>query len=325
MELYTDTRQVPHVGGGNLVAVGKWDGVHLAHQAIIAALVREARRSDGQSVVMGFHPLPMTMLRPDAAPPMLQSLEERAETLAAMGVDVHLAVPFDRAFADLSPEEFVRDVLLRDLKARHVMVGFNFTFGRGGAGTAATLQAICARHDIPVTIFPPVRVNGETVSSTEVRFAVAEGEMAQAAAFLGRPFAVTGEVVQGEQRGRTIGYPTANVSLPERRQLPPIGVYVAKVTVLADASARTGTHVTLRTGESYGAMLNLGMRPTFQGADLRCEAHLFDYHGDLYGRTLKVEFLHRLRGERPFAGIDALKAQLAVDEQAARAYLLHHE
>jgi len=324
MDLVSTCAEVPRRGTGNLVAIGKWDGVHLAHQSVISALVAEAREVGGQSVVMGFHPLPMVVLRPNAAPPLLQTLEERAETLAMFGVDVHLALPFDRAFADMAPEAFVRDVLVGQLQARRVMVGFNFTFGRGGRGTAETLKHLCEQYGVPVEVFDPVRTDGENVSSTEVRFSVAGGDMERATALLGRPFSIIGMVVGGDKRGRTIGFPTANLNLAERRQLPAGGVYVARVTVLGGQGSCSGPlpcQVVPRTGTAYGGMLNLGRRPTFQGTSLRCEVHLFDFSGDLYGRELRVDFLQRLRGEQAFAGIEELKAQLAHDEAAARAFL----
>lgn len=327
MELYAVARDVPRRGTGNLVAIGKWDGVHLGHQAIITQLVDEARRTGGQSVVMGFHPHPMAVLRPDQAPAMLQTLEERAEVLAAMGVDIHLAMPFSPTFAGMTPEEFVRDVLVGDLGARLVIVGFNFTFGRGGRGTADTLRQLCASYGIPVEVMAPVREDGESVSSSEVRLYVAAGQMERAAGLLGRPFSVTGVVVGGDKRGRTIGFPTANVHLAPGRQLPTTGVYVAEVTVLDGPSGCAGPvpcAVTPRSGATYGAMLNLGWRPTFQGRDLRCEAHLFDFSGDLYGKEVRVSFLHRLRGEVAFTGIEGLKAQLAQDEAAAREYLVSY-
>lgn len=327
MELYAVARDVPRRGTGNLVAIGKWDGVHLAHQAILSALVAEAREAGGQSVVVGFHPLPMAVLRPDEAPLNLQTLEERAEVMAGVGVDAHLAIPFDRGLAGMTPEEFVKEVLVDGLQARRVMVGFNHTFGRGGKGTAQTLKQICAGYGIPVEIFDPVRIDGETVSSTEVRFYVAEGQMERAAAFLGRPFSISGIVVGGDKRGRQIGYPTANLHLPQRRQLPGNGVYVARATILEQPSPTVPLPCTIRprTGPVFGAMLNLGMRPTFQGQELRCEVHLLDFAGDLYGKELRVEFLHRLRGEKAFGGLEALKAQLASDEHATREHLRQHD
>lgn len=324
MDLLTSATAIPRQGTGNLVAIGKWDGVHLAHQAVIAALVAEARQSGGQAVVMGFHPLPMAVLRPDSAPLMLQTLPERAEVLAAMGVDIHLAMPFSETFSAMSPEEFVSDVLVAQLQAKKVMVGFNHTFGRGGKGTAETLSRLCAVHGIPVRVFEPVRIDGENVSSSEIRLYVAAGEMQRAARLLGRPYSLTGLVVEGDKRGRQIGYPTANVALAAARQLPLHGVYAARVTLFEEPSVCNGAtpcHVVPRSGARYDAMLNLGHRPTFAGTELRCEAHLFDFSGDLYGSEVQVEFVQRLRGEQNFTGIDHLKAQLKADEADARACL----
>ncbi|HYF95508.1 MAG TPA: bifunctional riboflavin kinase/FAD synthetase [Symbiobacteriaceae bacterium] len=328
MELYSSAGAIPQRGTGNLVAIGKWDGVHLGHQAIISQLVEEARQAGGQSVVMGFHPHPMAVLRPDAAPAMIQTLDERAESLAAMGVDVHLAIPFNHEFANMSPEEFVCTVLLRDLKARKVIVGFNFTFGRGGLGTAEMLKSLCMPHNLQVEVMAPVREDGESVSSTEVRLYVAAGNMERVAGLLGRPFSLTGVVEHGDQRGRTLGYPTANMRLAPGRQLPAPGVYVCQVTVLSEPSpcgeGERPCTVSPRSGPRFGGMLNLGWRPTFQGKDLRCEAHLLDFQGDLYGRELRVDFLRRLRGEQSFQGTEALVRQLKADEAAAREFLAHH-
>lgn len=326
MELVARIEDVPVRGNGNLVAIGKWDGVHVGHQAIIKELVAEARRTGGQAVVLGFHPLPMAVLRPDQAPPFLQTLEERAEVLAGLGVDLYLALPFNQDLAEMEPEAFVQQVLLEQLQARQVMVGFNNTFGRGGKGTVQTLTQLLGAQGVPVRVFPPVRLDGETVSSTEVRLAVSTGEVERAARLLGRPFSLEGKVVSGDQRGRQMGFPTANLELAVGRQLPARGVYVARVTVLEETGCRSGSlpcRVAVRTGPAYGAILNLGFRPTFQGQELRCEAHLLDFQGDLYGRELRVEFLARLRGERAFPDMDALRQQLTADEAAARALLKH--
>lgn len=322
MELVTRIADVPVRGTGNIIAIGKWDGVHLAHQAILQALVAEARRVGGQSVAIGFHPLPMQVLRPDVAPPMLQTLEERAEAMAELGVDVHLALPFDKELADLTPEAFVHQVLVAQLRAQQVMVGFNNTFGRDGKGTAETMRKLCAPLGIPVHIFHPVRVDGENVSSTEVRFAVAKGRVQAAARLLGRPYSLRGTVVHGDKRGRQLGFPTANIRLDEGRLLPPHGVYTVRVTVLGEPrQVQPPATVAPRTGPAHGAMLNLGVRPTVGGTELRCEAHLFDFSGDLYGREVQVEFLEYIRPERAFPDLDALVAQLQADERAAREHL----
>lgn len=318
---------VPVVPGGNWVAIGHWDGVHRGHQAIIRALVEGARAGGGQSVVMGFHPHAMVILRPQDAPRQLQTVPERAETLAALGVDVHLVMPFNLELAGTPAETFVEEILLGRLAARHVFVGFNFTFGQGGKGTAETLRDLCARRGVPVTICPPFRLAGETVSSTLVRYLLAAGEVGRAAEFLGRPFSLGGEVVHGDKRGRLLGFPTANLALASGRQLPAEGVYAARVQILPPDRhylppvawpENTGLRA---AGPSFGGMVNIGRRPTFAGEELRVEVHLLDFDGDLYGRRLQVEFIARLRPERPFTGAEALVAQLRADAAATRAVL----
>lgn len=319
MELVRSVEQVPRHPDGNRVAIGMWDGVHLGHQSILRALVESARAAGGQSVVMGFDPHPMALLRPEEAPRHLQTVEERADVLAALGLDVHLVIPFTREFADLTADQFVDRILIGDLCARQVMVGFNFTFGRGGRGTAATLVELCARHGVEVRVFEPVRLGGETVSSTAVRYLLAAGEVGRAGELLGRPFALSGEVVPGDRRGRRLGFPTANLNTAAGRQLPAPGVYAVRVTLLP-----SGRHAVLPEEGGvtrYGGMLNLGTRPTVGGSGLRVEVHLFGFQGDLYGRRLQVEFVRRLRAERAFPDLDALARQLHQDERDARAAL----
>lgn len=318
MQLVTDPAGVPRHPGGNYIAIGKWDGMHLGHQSIVRALVAAARAGGGQSVVVGFHPLPMAVLRPAEAPAVLQLLEERCVVLGALGVDVHLVIPFTMDLAATPAETFAETVLIRQLGARAVMVGFNHTFGRGGQGTARTLQEIGARHGVPVHVFEPVRLGGETVSSTAVRYLLASGDLAAAGEMLGRPFALTGTVVAGDKRGRLLGFPTANLNLAPGRQLPATGVYAVSVATLPP-----GLHAVLpdQSAGRHGGMLNLGYRPTFQGRSLRCEVHLLDFSGDLYGQRLQVDFIGRIRSEQAFAGVDALAAQLRQDEADARRLL----
>lgn len=318
MELLTQAAAVACMGAGNWVAVGNWDGVHVGHQSIIKALVAEAHAAGGRAVVVGFHPHPMAIIRPSDAPRMLQTLPERAATLAALGVDVHLTIPFDAQYAARTAEEFADETLIRDLCARRVMVGFNFTFGRGGKATAHTLEQLCARHGVSVRVFDPVRVAGETVSSTAVRYALAGGEVSRAQEFLGRPFTLAGAVIPGDKRGRQIGYPTANLELAAGRQLPAPGVYAVRAALLPGGTA----YLPPGTGpQRLGGMLNLGRRPTFGGEELRCEVHLFDFSADIYGQRIQVEFAERLRGEKAFGGIDALVAQLRQDEVSSRRIL----
>ncbi|MFO7173242.1 MAG: bifunctional riboflavin kinase/FAD synthetase [Bacillota bacterium] len=326
MLLVHATAAVPPSPGGNWVAIGHWDGVHRGHQAIIRNLVAGARAAGGQAVVMGFHPHAMAVLRPTEAPRQLQTVPERAETLAALGVDVHLVLPFTRELADTPPEEFVDEVLIRGLRARHVMVGFNFTFGRGGEGTAETLRELCRRHGVPVTVCPPLRVGGETVSSTLVRYLLAAGEVERAGELLGRPYSLSGTVVPGDRRGRLLGFPTANLALAEGRQLPGEGVYAVRVRVLPPDRHYLPPPGWPGDGEGpvYGGMANIGRRPTFGGEEVRVEVHLLDFCGDLYGQRLQVEFIARLRPERAFSGPEALRAQLEADAAASRAILAEY-
>lgn len=306
MDVVTAWTAVPNRGNGNYVAIGNWDGVHLGHQALIGALVAQARAAGGQAVVMGFDPHPLAVLRPGGEPPLLTSQAERAALLADLGVDVHLVLPFDRTFADLTPEAFFEQVLYKGLHPRAIMVGFNFTFGRQGAGTPATLRELGASAGIPVQVFGAVEEGGETVSSSLVRQYLAEGAVERVRVLLGRPFALTGRVVAGDRIGRTLGFPTANLETVPGRQLPGDGVYA----------------VLVRLGDRWHpAMANLGQRPTFAGIQRRLEVHLFDFAGDLYGQELTVAFVARLRGEQRFSGPEALVRQLQSDEVAARAAL----
>lgn len=319
LELVTAPDAVPRRGAGNWTAIGKWDGMHLAHRSIIEWVVQQARTHGGQSVVIGFHPLPMALLRPADAPPFLQTTLERADVLHALGVDVHLLLPFDREMADRTAREFVEKVLMAHLAPREVAVGFNFTFGRGGTGTAQSLRDLCAPHGVAVKVAEPVRIGGETVSSTAVRYLLAAGEAAGAAELLGRPFSFSAAVVPGDRLGRSIGFPTANLELAQGRQLPALGVYAVRAAVLPP-----GVHAVLPgTGgiPRFGGMLNLGWRPTYGGDTLRCEAHLFGWNGDLYGQRLQVEFVSRLRAERAFAGSEQLARQLHRDAAASRQVL----
>lgn len=311
-----DGGATPLVGeSGSVVALGNFDGVHLGHRAIIAALVGESRRLGVPAVALTFDPLPLQLLRPEQAPRLLTTLPEKSAQLAALGVDMHVVVPFTRDLAALTPDHYVDQVLVPGLRPKAVFVGFNHTFGKGAAGNPQVLTELCHRHGIPVVVVGAVSLGTTVVSSSAVRTAVEAGAVEQAAQLLGRPFSVWGTVVHGDQRGRTIGVPTANVALDPQRQLPMNGVYAVR------ACTMTQGPIPRPTGPWYGAMANLGLRPTVGGHELRLEVHLFDLDGDLYGQTLAVQFYSRLRGEQRFPDLAALKAQLAADAEAARSAL----
>ncbi|HET8673860.1 MAG TPA: bifunctional riboflavin kinase/FAD synthetase [Thermoleophilaceae bacterium] len=269
------------------VAVGMFDGVHLGHREVIR----------GSDTVLTFDPHPLAVLHPDATPKLLQSAQIKRDTIAGLGVDELVVIPFDREFASKPPEQFVKEVLVERLGATHVSVGENFRFGRKAEGDPAFLSS---RSEFETRVVPLVEVHGETVSSSHIRGLVAAGEVKEAAAFLGGPFMFEGEVVHGDKRGRTLGFPTANVVPDDRLAVPGHGVYAA-------------------WAHGYPAAVNVGVRPTFvTGRGLLIEAYLIDFEGDLYGQTLRVAFAERLRGEKRFESVDELVEQMGRDAERAR-------
>jgi riboflavin kinase / FMN adenylyltransferase len=269
------------------VAVGEFDGVHLGHREVIR----------GSDTVLTFDPHPLQVIRPEAAPKLLTSLATKAELIAELGVQELVVIEFDERFAALSPQEFIDHVLVERLCAERVSVGENFRFGHRAAGDPALLRAD-ARFE--TRVLPLVEVDGEVVSSSHIRGLLLAGEVEHAARFLGAPFQLRGEVVAGDRRGRTIGFPTANIVPDESLVCPGHGVYAAR----ADGSC---------------AAVSVGVRPTFgTGRAVLVEAYLLDRDLDLYGRTLSVSFLKRLRGERRFESVEALVEQMRRDVELTR-------
>jgi riboflavin kinase/FMN adenylyltransferase len=274
------------------VALGTFDGVHLGHREVLR----------GADAVVTFDPHPMTVLAPGRVPPQLTTMARKAELIGTLGIDELVLVPFDRDTADQSAEDFVTAVLIGRLDARGVRVGENFRFGREARGTAAMLQA---DPRFETTVVPVLRAEGDTVSSTRVRELVARGAVDEAAELLGAPFALCGPVEHGEKRGRELGYPTANLLPPPGHALPAHGVYACRAN-LADGRVRS-------------AAVSIGIRPQFESVlGVLVEAYLLDFEGDLYGQDLELEFLHRLRGEQRFDGIDELIAQIERDVDDTR-------
>jgi riboflavin kinase/FMN adenylyltransferase len=300
---------MPSVPAPSVVVPGNHDGVHLGHRALLDAAGARAANGPLRTVAMFFDPHPTRVLAPERAAPLLTSVERRKELLLALGADDVVVQPFDRGLASMSPEDFVRAVLVEALGARAVVVGPDFRFGKGRAGDVEALRTIGLGHDMDVTVVAPVTLEGERVSSTTVRAHLAKGDVHGAARLLGRAHDVRGTVVRGDQRGRTIGFPTANLAC-EDVVLPQDGVY-AVVARRLDGSGRA-------LGEPIAGVANLGVRPTF-AAGRSVEAHLFDFDADLYGEDLRVAFVARVRGERRFDGIEALRAQIANDARDARA------
>ena len=290
------------------LTIGSFDGVHRGHQAVLAELSRVARERGLESVVVTFEPHPLEIVNPAAAPRLLTLPEEKLEQLRAAVQRVEV-LPFTAELARLGPEEFTREVLLRRFGVRQLVIGYDHGFGRERSGDVALLRRLGADAGFAVAEVDAVRDGGQPVSSTLIRTAVAHGDLTSAARWLGRPYSLRGVVQRGEGRGRTIGIPTINLAAPDARKLlPPDGVYAARV---------------VWRGSRYDAMMNQGPRPTFGVAERGLEVHLFDFSGELYGETVTVEWVRRLRDVQTFPSRDALVAQLGRDAQAARDSLKH--
>lgn len=288
------------------MTLGNHDGVHLGHRALLAAARERAGREGLTVTAVTFDPHPSVVLAPDRAPPLLTTMARRRELLLALGADEVTVLRFDRELASTSPEAFAEEVLVGRLAAESVVVGPDFRFGRGRAGDVAALGALGAAHGFDVITVPPVTLDGEAVSSTRVRAALARGEVREAARLLGRVHDVDGSVVRGDGRGRSIGVPTANLDC-DPILLPADGVYAVVVRVHGERELLRG-------------VANLGVRPTF-AAGRSVEVHLFDVDRDLYDARVRVGFVERLRAEQRFDGVEALKAQIARDAERARASL----
>lgn len=285
-----------------VVALGAFDGIHLGHQAILGTAVARGKARGTRAVACTFDRHPMEVLHPDRAPLPITTLAERLDLIAKAGVDQVVVLVFTPALAAVEPEDFVKDVVVGRLHAREVVVGFNHTFGRAARGNAAFLHSLGDRVGLVIHVVPPLLVNGVPVSSSEIRAALREGDVGRAAQYLGRPYSIGGTVVRGAGRGRTLGFPTANLE-PERPLLVPTGVYACR--------AEFGDQM-------RPAVVNVGVRPTFGENDRAIEAYLLDLSGDLYGVGLRLHFIERLRGEQKFQSVDELRAQIGRDVNAAR-------
>jgi riboflavin kinase / FMN adenylyltransferase len=298
VERFRDAESLPRRLRSPAVALGNFDGVHAGHRRLLELCVEHARARGAQSVALTFDPHPARVLAPHLAPPLITGPERKAELLAASGIDVLVTQPFDTRFARRGAEEFARDLLAGALSAVEIVVGWDFTFGRDRAGDARALHEMGARYGFSTIVVPPVAVEGLVVSSTKIREFVLEGRLAAAALLLGRPFEVSGPVVPGRGRGRTIGVPTANLD-PEGELLPPGGVYAAWAEV---------------RGARHAAVVNIGTAPTFADRTSPVvEAHLIGFSGDLYDARIVLSLDQRLRAEQRFATPEALVRQIRSD------------
>ena len=288
-----------------VLAIGNFDGVHLGHAALLGQLSRAAQQMQLAPTILTFEPHPREFFAPASAPARLTTLREKLELLGEAGVSQTMVCPFNAAFAALSAEEFIGQVLCRGLQLRHLIIGDDFRFGRGRLGDFALLEAVGQRRGFGVEAMRSVTVDGERVSSSGVRQALAAGDMMHAARLLGRPYAMDGQVSHGDKLGRQLGFATANIRI-KHNPLPMTGVFAVEVAGLGE--------------RLLPGVANLGIRPTVGGTRPLLEVHLFDFDRDIYDAHISVRFVHKLRDEQRFPNLDALKAQIAADAAAARAY-----
>jgi riboflavin kinase / FMN adenylyltransferase len=300
-----DESGLPPYVKDTVITVGTFDGVHRGHRDVIERLVSRSRSLKIPSVLVTFDPHPLEIVNPAAAPLLLTTHDEKLEVLAETGIDYMAVVPFTTRLAEFSAEDFVELILRRCFRMRELLIGYDHGFGRQRAGNVTVLQTLGERDGFKVQIVEPVAAaDGRSVSSTSIRRAIAGGDLERAAESLGRPYSVSGQVVPGAQRGRTIGFPTLNLGSPlQRKLLPPEGVYAVRVQT---------------PHGPVGGMMNLGPRPTFGDSKTTLEAHLFDTAGDFYGANVRLDFVTRLRETRKFASGEQLSAQLRHDERDAR-------
>ncbi|WP_299757601.1 bifunctional riboflavin kinase/FAD synthetase [uncultured Pontibacter sp.] len=310
MEVIRDIADFPQLSHP-VVTSGTFDGVHVGHQKILRRVIELARQSNGQSVVITFWPHPRLVLFPeDNDLKLLSTIEERIEQLRSFGIDYLLIIPFTKEFSRTSSRSFITDILVRAISTKVLVIGYDHRFGKNREGSFEHLKTRSAQYGFEVEEIPRQDVDDVGVSSTKIRRALESGDLETANSYLGRLYTLTSVVVEGDKIGRTIGYPTANLALPPAHKLiPGNGVYAVWASINEDR---------------YPAMMNIGLRPTVEGKQLTLEVHLLDFDGDLYGKTVTVQFVEQLRKERKFETLDALKLQLEKDKQASQEILNQH-
>ena len=289
-----------------VVTIGNFDGVHLGHRFIFLRLVEEARREGCPAVIISFEPHPKMVLHPERRPfYLITSTEEKIRLAAELGIDAFILIPFSLDYARTTAEAFVREILWERLRIRKILIGHDYTFGRGKEGNEAFLAEAGRRLGFAVEVMNPFCIGDTIISSTKIRNALLAGEVGYAATLLGRPYNLSGPVVSGNRRGGGLGFPTANIA-PDKELVPARGVYAVRC---------------LLEGKSHDGVLNVGFNPTFADVQRSIEAHIFDFHGDIYGRILDVHFIERIRDEVRFASPEALIAQIGRDIARAKEIL----
>ena len=307
MRIIHDLQELKAVPRHTVATIGNFDGVHLGHRAIFRRVVAEARQAQGTATVITFNPHPLKLLAPERAPLLIDTYAERERLIAASCIDLLVCLPFTAALAALPATTFVTDILLRTLGLKHLIIGYDYAFGRDRQGDAVFLQNCGERYGFTVEVLPPITQNKDVYSSTRIRQLLQDGEVEAAAALLGRHFTLDGEVIHGAGRGQNLGFPTANLHT-EKELLPKEGVYAVKVR---------------HNAKLLDGVVNIGKNPTFGENELTVEVHLLDFEQSLYGETLRLYFLQRLRSEERFATVPALCAAIQNDIDRARQVLGH--
>ncbi|MEO6348247.1 MAG: bifunctional riboflavin kinase/FAD synthetase [Aquaticitalea sp.] len=303
-------RKISHPNKPSVITIGTFDGVHIGHQKIINRLINVGKEKGLKSVVLTFFPHPRMVLQKISNIKLLHTIEERREILDSMGLDEMVIKSFTKEFANLSAEEFVKSVLVKQLNAKYIIIGYDHQFGKNRSANIDDLKIFGNKYGFEVEEISAQDVEDVSVSSTKIRTALKNGDISTANAFLGYPYLMTGTVVKGKGLGRQLGFPTANIHVEEDYKLiPKNGVYIIKGTI---------NEITL-----FG-MMNIGTNPTVDGKHQSIEAHFFDFDFDIYGKTVKIEFLQRLRDEYKFEALDSLKAQLELDKIKAKSFLKNH-
>ncbi len=291
-----------------VLTLGVFDGLHLGHQRIMHTVAERARAIEAVPTAITFDPHPRAVLHPESAPPLLQTLDQRLANFEVLGIEQAIVIPFDREFAAQPAEAFLKEIVLERLHAKEVYLGKGFAFGKDRGGNIELLRKMAAELGFHAYEVDEVQLRGQRISSSRVRLHLSEGRVNLARRMLGRPYGVEGVIIRGNRRGHTIGFPTANLH-PHNRVIPKFGVYVT---------------ATLIDGVWRKSITNIGVRPTFENeVDPSIETYIFDLDDDLYGDVLRVRFLHRIRDERKFGGIDELKAQIVKDTSRALNYFRH--
>jgi len=305
MKIIRRLAQLTPPPGGTVVTIGNFDGVHLGHREIFRRVVAAARQRQALATVITFEPHPLRLLAPPLAPPRINTPVEKVRLIRASCIDLLLVLPFTRRFAALSATEFVDSILVDKLAIRHLVIGYDYAFGRNREGDAAFLAAAARRHGFTLEVLEPLKTGEEVYSSTRIRQTLQQGDVAGVVGVLGRHFTLDGRVVSGAGRGRQLGFPTANLATA-KELLPQDGVYAVRV--------RYGRKI-------FDAVVNLGSRPTFAGNQRTLEIHLLDFSGNLYGARLRLYFIERLRAERHFTSVEGLQSAVRDDIVRARAVL----